>query len=85
VTADAIAGGCLCGAIRFSIAGAPLALSLCHCRTCPGALAQHRPSRGWLSIAAISLSYLASLAASFVPSRDSNILRKLWFAIDLPA
>ncbi len=27
-------GGCICGAIRFRVSGAPLALSRCHCRSC---------------------------------------------------
>ncbi|MBA3507155.1 MAG: GFA family protein [Betaproteobacteria bacterium] len=48
MTADAIAGGCLCGAIRFSIAGAPLALSLCHCLTCRRA--SSAPSVAWVVV-----------------------------------
>jgi hypothetical protein len=27
-------GGCLCGAVRYRIADAPLATSRCHCRSC---------------------------------------------------
>lgn len=30
----AIEGGCLCAAIRYRITGAPLAQSLCHCKSC---------------------------------------------------
>ncbi len=29
-----LAGGCQCGAVRYAIAGAPLALYVCHCREC---------------------------------------------------
>jgi hypothetical protein len=29
-----LAGGCQCGAVRYEIAGAPLALYVCHCREC---------------------------------------------------
>ena len=28
------AGGCQCGAVRYEIAGPPLALYVCHCREC---------------------------------------------------
>jgi hypothetical protein len=27
-------GGCLCGAVRYSISGAPFAAEYCHCRMC---------------------------------------------------
>ena len=27
-------GGCLCGAVRYQVAGAPLRVGLCHCDTC---------------------------------------------------
>jgi len=27
-------GGCLCGLIRYEVAGAPLRVTNCHCRTC---------------------------------------------------
>lgn len=33
-TETALTGGCLCGAVRYSLAGAPLARGLCHCRDC---------------------------------------------------
>jgi hypothetical protein len=29
-----LGGGCLCGAIRYRIAAAPVSASICHCRTC---------------------------------------------------
>ena len=31
---DRLAGGCQCGAVRYEVAGAPLALYVCHCREC---------------------------------------------------
>lgn len=27
-------GGCLCGAVRYEVAGAPLAVAICHCVNC---------------------------------------------------
>ncbi len=29
-----VAGGCLCGAIRYRVEGRPLVSAICHCRTC---------------------------------------------------
>lgn len=29
-----LTGGCLCGAIRYSVDGAPLVTAVCHCRHC---------------------------------------------------
>jgi hypothetical protein len=34
MTTDDMTGGCACGAVRFSVRGAPLRAGLCHCMTC---------------------------------------------------
>jgi len=34
MTESVHAGGCLCGAVRYQVAGAPLRVGLCHCETC---------------------------------------------------
>ena len=41
-------GGCLCATIRYRITGAPLARSLCHCRSCR--LASGAPSVAWIVV-----------------------------------
>lgn len=40
-----LAGGCLCGAVRYRATAAPQATSLCHCRSCR--LAAGAPSLAW--------------------------------------
>lgn len=42
------AGGCLCGAIRYRITAAPLATSVCHCRSCR--LAAGAPAVAWVVV-----------------------------------
>jgi hypothetical protein len=41
-------GGCLCGAFRYEVDGAPLSSSVCHCRSCR--LGSGAPSVGWLVV-----------------------------------
>ena len=41
-----VAGGCLCGAIRYRITAAPIATTLCHCRSCR--LASGAPAVAWV-------------------------------------
>ncbi len=31
-----IEGGCLCGAVRYRVGGAPISSGICHCRSCRG-------------------------------------------------
>lgn len=39
-------GGCLCGAVRYRVTGAPTATSLCHCESCRRATGG--PSLAWV-------------------------------------
>ena len=49
-------GGCLCGAVRYSVAAEPVVQAVCHCRNC-----QRQAGSGWSMIigvpaAAVSIS-----------------------------
>ena len=39
-------GGCLCGAVRYRVAGPPVSSSVCHCRSCR--LASGAQAVGWV-------------------------------------
>jgi hypothetical protein len=39
-------GGCLCGAVRYRVSGAPRSSSVCHCRSCR--LASGAPAVAWV-------------------------------------
>jgi hypothetical protein len=43
-----VEGGCLCGAIRYRLTGAPSWSTICHCRACRKAAGA--PSVGWLTL-----------------------------------
>lgn len=59
-------GGCLCGAVRFSVEGAPLASIICHCRSCRKASAA--PSVGWLTFGRARFTLLAGDTIDFASS-----------------
>lgn len=62
-------GGCLCGAVRFEVAGDPLSVSICHCESCK------RVSGSAFSVNCIfprdALTYL-SHPATYVDRSDSG-------------
>ncbi|HEV7915267.1 MAG TPA: GFA family protein [Albitalea sp.] len=47
-TPDFADGGCLCGAVRYRIQGAPRSSGVCHCRSCR--LASGAPAVGWIAV-----------------------------------
>lgn len=56
-------GGCLCGSVRYRVAGTPLSSSVCHCRSCR--LASGAPSVAWFVVALEQFELLAGEPASF--------------------
>ena len=59
-------GGCLCGAVRFRVTGAPSASLICHCRTCRKASAA--PSVAWLRFDRGNLELLSGVPRRFASS-----------------
>lgn len=59
-------GGCLCGAIRFHVTGAPHSSVICHCRTCRKASAA--PSVAWLTFDRGNLEVTRGIPRRFASS-----------------
>lgn len=59
-------GGCLCGAIRYRVTGAPSWSTICHCRTCRKA--SGAPSVGWLTFDRANFTLLRGVPARFTSS-----------------
>lgn len=59
-------GGCLCGSIRYRVTGKPVALTLCHCRSCR--LACGGPSVAWTVLRCDDFAYLSAEPISFQSS-----------------
>jgi hypothetical protein len=59
-------GGCLCGAIRYRVTGAPSWSTICHCRACRKAAGA--PSVGWLTFDRGNFTLLQGVMGRFVSS-----------------
>jgi hypothetical protein len=60
---DVAEGGCLCGAIRYGVAGEPRSSSVCFCRSCR--LAGGAPSVAWFVVEMRSFRLLRGQPAQF--------------------
>lgn len=65
---DPIEGGCLCGAVRYRAACAPIAATLCHCRSCR--LATGAPSVAWVVFRVGDLTFASEQPREFSSSPD---------------
>jgi hypothetical protein len=61
-----LAGGCLCGAVRYEARGEPIAVALCHCGSCRRAAGA--PVVAWAMFGLESFDYTAGKAAVYASS-----------------
>lgn len=59
-------GGCLCGAVRYRVSGAPLHSIICHCRSCRRAAGA--PTVAWLTFERTRFEWLSGRAQPYVSS-----------------
>jgi hypothetical protein len=64
---DVNEGGCLCGAVRYSVRGRPLSSSICHCRSCR--LAGGAPSVAWFVVFNDQFSLMSGEVRAFRSSQ----------------
>jgi hypothetical protein len=61
VSAEAVEGGCLCGAVRYRAAGAATHATLCHCRSCRRA--SGAPLVAWVTFARAGFAFVQGTPA----------------------
>ncbi len=65
-TTEVSEGGCLCGAVRYRVTGAPLARSICHCRSCR--LASGAASVAWTVFRSADFVFASGAPTRFASS-----------------
>jgi hypothetical protein len=63
-------GGCLCGAMRYRIAAAPIDAGYCHCRMCQRS--SGAPVLPWLTVAVADFAYTAGTPKIYRSSSHSH-------------
>lgn len=64
------AGGCLCGALRFAVDGAPESICYCHCRLCQRS--SGAPVLAWATFPVAAFRYLQGTPRSFASSAHGS-------------
>ncbi|MBN3853654.1 GFA family protein [Paraburkholderia sp. Ac-20340] len=59
-------GGCLCGSVRYEIAGEPIGTTACHCVDCRRA--SGAPFVGWMSVSRDAFKLVAGATKSYASS-----------------
>ena len=65
-----LAGGCLCGAVRYRISGAPLMAALCHCTMCRRASAA--PAVAWAMFHEAQVAFVRGKPATYASSPEAS-------------
>lgn len=63
---EPVEGGCLCGAVRYRIAGAPIMTEFCHCESCRRA--SGAPVMAWAGVRRADFALVAGEPARFLSS-----------------
>ncbi len=61
-----LSGGCLCGAVRYSVSGRPVDCGYCHCRICQRA--SGAPLVAWATVPAECLTITAGVPQAYASS-----------------
>ena len=75
MSGDKMCGGCLCGAVRYEIDGAPESVTHCHCTMCRKA--SGAPFVTWLAVRHENFRYTSGEPVSY---RSSDIARRAFCA-----
>lgn len=70
MTEQKMEGGCLCGAIRYEITGAPVMTAICHCSLCRRASTVS--SMAWAMFRKHQVSFLGVRPATYASSTDGR-------------
>jgi hypothetical protein len=68
--ARALAGGCLCGAIRYEVRGAPYHRTVCHCSVCRRS--SGAPMVAWFSVKLADFAFTAGQPATYRSSAKAQ-------------